>query len=105
MASGRSGMGHRIYRRNRAELLAHDDLCTWCGHHEAKTADHIISAKHWPRQPNGRPAPGFDDIANLTPSHGTMGNRPPHNPCPTCGLLCNQVRGTRPLPMLTRRPW
>ena len=95
--SGRSGTGAARYRRNRAILLASDDLCRICGHPESRTADHIIAAKFWPRGANGKPLPGLDELANLQPAHGTMGSGADcvHNPCPTCGRLCNQSKGAR----------
>jgi hypothetical protein len=104
VASGRSGTGAYTYRRNRAIMLATDDLCRICGHPGAQTADHIITARDWPRDANGRMLPGFDELSNLQPAHGTAGNRLTGdlNPCPTCRLLCNQVRGARPL--MRRRP-
>lgn len=93
--SGRSGTGNAVYRRNRAILLSQSDLCALCGHRGAKTADHKISAKLWPRDLYGRKLPGFDDLTNLQPAHGTMGSGlgRRHNPCPTCGRLCNQSKG------------
>jgi 5-methylcytosine-specific restriction endonuclease McrA len=98
--SGRSGTKDQTYRRNRAALLAQNTRCGLCGHEGAQTADHIISDPQWPRDLYGKRAPGFDDLANLQPSHGTMGGRQPDNPCPTCGKLCNQSKGAR----VARRP-
>ena len=95
MTSGRSGTGNAVYRRNRALLLALTDVCGICGHPGSMTADHIIPPARWPRG-----VTGLDDITNLRPAHGTMGRTGPHNPCPTCGRLCNQSRGNR----ATRRP-
>ncbi|WP_435589584.1 hypothetical protein [Micromonospora aurantiaca (nom. illeg.)] len=104
MTSGRSGTGARPYRRNRAAVLANSDLCHLCNHHGARTVDHIITARDWPRGPDGRHLPGLDNPDNLAPAHGTLGNQA-LNPCPQgCGL-CNQRRGTQPLPTLNRRPW
>ena len=91
--SGRSGTGNAVYRRNRAILLAQTNVCALCGHAGAKTADHKVPAKRWPKGPDGRPLPGLDDLSNLQAAHGTMGGRQPDNPCPTCGRLCNQSRG------------
>lgn len=91
--SGRSGTGNWTYRRNREVLLAQTSRCGICGHDGAKTADHIIPAKLWPKGPDGKPLPGLDDLANLRPAHGTLGPFQPPNPCPTCGELCNQKRG------------
>lgn len=104
--SGRSGLGSRPYRRNRALLLATNNICALCGHPGAKTADHIITDKDWPRDENGRRLPGFDDLTNLQPAHGTLGNQA-LNPCPVCGKLCNQARGNRPIPQtaIRSRDW
>lgn len=93
--SGRPGTGAARYRRNRAILLSYSDLCWLCGHHGATTADHIIPAKLWPRDVFGRNLPGFDELPNLAPAHGSMGNTGAVNRCETCGLACNQVRGAR----------
>jgi hypothetical protein len=104
--SGRSGTGAYTYRRNRGILLAGSDLCALCGHYGARTADHKITAKDWPKNPlTGRPLPGFDDLTNLQPAHGTMGGRQPDNPCPVCGLLCNQRRGARSGARPATRDW
>ena len=102
MSSGRSGT--RRQRTSRAAVLAHSDLCWLCGHPGARTADHVIDATRWPRTPDGRMLPGFDDPANMRPAHGTMGSGPhrTHNPCPTCGKLCNQSRGARMTPTSPR---
>jgi hypothetical protein len=91
--SGRGGTGNAVYRRNRAILLAQDDRCGICGHPGARTADHIVSDPRWPRGDDGRRLPGFDDLANLQPAHGTLGPYQPANRCPTCGRLCNQSKG------------
>jgi hypothetical protein len=108
VTSGRSGTGDALYRKNRALVLADSDCCHLCGHAGARTVDHVITAADWPKDANGRPLPGLNDISNLLPAHGTMGNRATGtlNPCPTCGQLCNQVRGRRPVPQATRsRDW
>jgi len=97
--SGRPGMKDRTYLRNKAKVLAESDICHLCGHAGARTADHIISKKRWPPG-----VPGFDDVANLAPAHGTMG-RDAVNPCPMgCGN-CNQRRGTKPLVATRSRDW
>jgi hypothetical protein len=94
MASGRSGTGAWRYRHNRAAMLAASDVCWLCGHGGARTADHIITAKDWPPG-----VPGFDDVTNLAPAHGTSGSGRDriHNRCPepNCQKLCNQSRGAR----------
>lgn len=44
-------------------------------------ADHVVQY-----------AEGRDDsIANLRPAHGTANTQ--KNPCPVCGLNCNNIRG------------
>ena len=93
--SGRGGTGNRRYRRNRAVLLAASDVCALCGHPGAQTADHIVSAPAWPRGADGKRLPGFDELANLQPAHGSMGagRDRVQNRCPTCGQLCNQSKG------------
>lgn len=73
------GLDHQ-YQTNRATLLAISDLCWLCGHHGADQADHVIPIADG----------GTSDITNLRPSHGTR-------PCPTCGIRCNQHRGTTPV--------
>jgi 5-methylcytosine-specific restriction endonuclease McrA len=100
--SGRSGTGNRRYRRNVQVMLAVNDTCGICGHPGSLTGDHIVPARLWPRGGDGKPMPGLDDPANLRPAHGTMGSGRGrlHNPCPTCGRLCNQSRGAR----VARRP-
>ncbi len=95
MTSGRSGTGHRTYRRNRELVLANSDLCGLCGHHGSRTADHKIPDRLWPRGPDGKRLPGFNDIGNLQPAHGTMGagRNVVQNRCPVCKQLCNQSKG------------
>lgn len=77
-------------------MLAESDVCGICGHHGAKTIDHIITLANWPKDPaTGRLLPGHDAVENLQPAHGTMGagRTRLHNPCGICGRLCNQSRG------------
>lgn len=83
-----------MYRRNRDILLSYSDLCALCGHHGAQSADHIIPARLWPRDANGKKLPGYDSLENLQPAHGTMGSVLV-NRCPECGKLCNQAKGDR----------
>jgi hypothetical protein len=87
-------MGNRKYRRNRDILLALSDVCGICHHGGAKTADHIISDVDWPRGPDGKRVPGFDELTNLQPAHGSMGNTGAVNRCEVCGLVCNQRKGS-----------
>ncbi len=93
--SGRAGTGAARYRRNRAILLSASDLCALCLHPGARTADHKIPDRLWPRDARGKRRPGFDELGNLQPAHGTMGGGRSrvHNRCPTCGKLCNQSKG------------
>jgi hypothetical protein len=104
--SGRGGTGNAVYRRNRALLLLNNDVCGICGHGGARTADHIVPARLWPRDENGKLLPGMDDLGNLRPSHGTMGaGRGNLNPCFQCGgRLCNQSRGDGRASRGPRRP-
>jgi 5-methylcytosine-specific restriction endonuclease McrA len=99
VTSGRAGTGAWFYRKERAWILAHSDVCWLCGHPGALTADHVVPPKLWPLGTSQRT---IDGRANLRPAHGTMGNRGPHNRCPTCRKLCNQSRGSR-LPQQPRR--
>lgn len=92
----------RAYRTAAAHLLAHDDLCHLCGHHGARTADHLITVKDWYQQHGSYD--GVHHPTNLAPAHGTHGRD--LNPCPTCGQLCNQARGARTLqPEPRSRDW
>jgi hypothetical protein len=86
-------------------LLATTDVCGICGHPGARTADHIIPARSWPKDATGRPLPGMDSLANLQPAHGTLGPGRPPNYCPICGRLCNQSRGAAIVRRPTSRDW
>jgi hypothetical protein len=86
-------------------LLAQTDRCALCGHGGAKTADHKVPHALWPRDARGALHPGFDDLANLQPAHGSMGGRQPHNPCLVCGEMCNQKRGARVRHRPQTRDW
>ena len=66
------------HERNRATVLAASRICWICGHDGADQADDVI--------PKSRG--GSSTLANLRPAHGTQ-------PCPTCGVRCNQARGGR----------
>lgn len=95
MKGRRTSTWPREYAKNRARLLANTDVCGLCGHHGAKTADHIVSWRNWPRDPDGRMFPGFNSLGNLQAAHGTMGagRDKIHNRCPVCNRLCNQSKG------------
>lgn len=102
--SGRRGTGNFVYRRNREILLAQNSRCGLCGHDGSQTADHIVSAKFWPRDVFGKKLPGFDDLPNLQPAHGTLAPGK-ENRCPTCGRLCNQSKGARVRNRPQTRAW
>lgn len=91
------------YRAACAACLAASDLCWLCGHRDARTVDHVITVKEARKYP-----PGTFDVnhpSNLRPAHGTRGAAEP-NPCPTCGILCNQARGSGETPPQPRsRDW
>lgn len=93
----------RPYRRAVKQCIAdHGGMCHLCGHGGAGTADHIVSAKEWLALHGNYD--GVNDPDNMAPAHGVMGRR--LNRCPVCGLLCNQVRGARPLTRAPRsRDW
>jgi 5-methylcytosine-specific restriction endonuclease McrA len=105
--SGRSGTGNRVYRRNRDLLLSVNTRCGICGHEGARTADHVIDARHWPRGADGKHLPGLDALGNLQPAHGTMGagRAVVHNRCPVCHRLCNQSKGARRATTPHTRTW
>jgi hypothetical protein len=91
------------YRRTCQLILATTDQCHLCGHHGAKTIDHKISRKQW-LTTHGT-YHGYNHPNNLAPAHGTRGPHQP-NPCPVCGLLCNQTKGDNPPPTQPRsRNW
>lgn len=98
---GRSGRSvTREYRRNIRAVLRESDVCGICGHGGARTGDHIIPAKAWPRDPaTGKHLPGLDDVANLQPAHGSGGSRATgwDNPCPVCHKRCNQNKNGKQL--------
>lgn len=66
------------YQDNRAATLAASRTCWICGHDGADQADHDQARAHG----------GSHSRDNLRPSHGTQ-------PCPSCGIRCNQARGDR----------
>ncbi|MEU4367538.1 hypothetical protein [Micromonospora chersina] len=64
------------HEANRAAVLAASRICWLCGHDGADQADDVV-----PKSKGGTAK-----ASNLRPAHGT-------NPCPTCGVRCNQARG------------
>lgn len=91
----------RPYRRAVAACIAASDRCHLCGHHGARTADHIVSVKEWFARHGTYK--GVNDPTNLTPAHGTLGRV--LNRCPVCAQLCNQSRGARALHPPRSRDW
>lgn len=77
------------YQKAVTDMLANSDLCHLCNHRGAKTADHIISVKDWLALYGS--FDGVNNPSNMRPAHGVMGKA--LNKCPTCGKLCNQVKG------------
>lgn len=68
--------------RKKAVVIDHyKGICALCEHPGAKQVDHVIVYAD----------KRDDSIANLRPAHGSSGSQ--KNPCPVCGLNCNQVRG------------
>lgn len=63
-------------------ISAHNGICYLCDHPGAKQVDHLI--QYAETQDNSLP--------NLRPAHGSSGLYQ-KNPCPVCGLNCNQLRG------------
>jgi len=102
---------HSRFRATAAQIIARDQgVCGICGHGGARTADHIIPHRDWPKDHNGQPLPGLDHPENLRAAHGTRGPAE-HNPCYECdprGRYCNQSRGAgkrAQQPEHHSRPW
>lgn len=72
----------REWKRIVANVISHyGGVCHLCGHPGALQADHQVQYAEG----------GDDSLANLRPAHGTANTQ--KNPCPVCGLNCNNVRG------------
>lgn len=91
MATNRSELSNRRYRRLRAEMLRDNDTCHICGHLGADVADHDT-----PVSKGGARI----DPANMKPAHGVKG-------CPTCGRKCNSEKGANATTevLVTSRDW
>jgi hypothetical protein len=71
-----------VWKRKVASAVsAYKGICHLCGHPGALQGDHVIQYAEG----------GSDDISNIRPAHGTAGKQ--RNPCPVCGLNCNNIRG------------
>jgi hypothetical protein len=81
-SKGRTG---RPWRRAAAAIRKATDICSICGHSGARTVHHDPPLKTLEEL-------GLDprDPEYLRIAHGA-----PRNPCPTCGLNCNQVAGSK----------
>ena len=72
----------RAWNRKVANVIAaHKGICHLCGHPGSLQIDHVIPFAETQD----------DSLANLRPVHGTAGKQ--KNPCPVCGLNCNNIRG------------
>ena len=73
----------REWKRKVANVIAaYGGICHLCDHPGALQADHVVV----------RAESRDDSIANLRPAHGSAGKWQ-RNPCPVCGLNCNNIRG------------
>jgi hypothetical protein len=71
-----------VWKRKVANVIqAYNGICHLCDHPGALQGDHVIQYAE----------DGTDDISNIRPAHGSAGKQ--KNPCPVCGLNCNNVRG------------
>ena len=71
-----------VWKRIKANVIAaHNGICHLCGHPGAEQVDHVEQYAEG----------GTDDISNLKPAHGSANSQ--KNPCPVCGLNCNNIRG------------
>ena len=61
--------GNAYYRRQRAQVLAHSDICWLCGKPGSDSTDHIVPVSQG----------GSDNASNLRPAH----------------LECNKIRGVK----------
>ena len=84
-------------------LQDHHGICHLCLHPGARQVDHTPPRKTLVRLGLDPGNPRY-----LRPAHGSGGKTP--NPCPTCGLNCNQVKGAKAkpvpqTPLITSRRW
>ena len=82
-AEGKHPTGREWERIKASVLEFHHRVCHLCGHPGAEQVDHII--------PFTERADLATDPKNLRPAHGSSGTQ--SNPCATCNLNCNNIRG------------
>lgn len=82
-----AGHSGRKWRELRATVLANSTTCWLCAHHSADSVDYVIP---WSL---GGPM----TLTNLRPAHC--------QPCPVCGIRCNQAKGQKPATNPTSRQW
>lgn len=82
----RSELTEYEYRKLRALVLAHSDVCIMCGHTGSQAVDHVIPVARGGARKS---------LGNLAPIHGVDG-------CPTCGRKCNNDKGDKLLSEVKR---
>jgi hypothetical protein len=83
MAARWAGRKGRRWREAKADLHGTSQMCWLCGHAGAYEADHEP-----PRKVLLQLGLDPNDVRYLKPAHGSS------CPCPTCGQVCNQIKGT-----------
>lgn len=72
----------KAWNRIKANVISYyGGICHLCSHPGATQVDHLLQYAEG----------GDDSLANLRPAHGTANTA--KNPCPVCGLNCNNIRG------------
>jgi len=70
------------WNRIKANVISYyGGICHLCDHPLAEQVDHLVQYAEG----------GGDSIENLRPAHGSANTQ--KNPCPVCGLNCNNIRG------------
>lgn len=82
MVARTAGRKGRKYREAKAQLHAISTTCWLCGHGDAYEADHEP-----PRKVLLKLGLDPNSLEYMRPAHGSS------CPCPTCGLMCNQIKG------------
>ena len=75
-----------IRARNARVVRDGAGICHLCGHPGADAADHVVPLAQG----------GSDTVDNLRPAHH-------FEPCPTCGVKCNRVKGDKVIAPVIRR--